>query len=678
VSGEARPRARAQADPRHLRWGFAGVCGLLAFLLYFRTLLPGVLGGDSGEFQFAGWLGGFVHPTGYPLYLILAYAWSHLLPFHDPAWRINLLSAVCGALAVALIVPLAARILEFAGPVPPGPRTRQMATLGGVLAALTFACTATFWSQAVVAEVYALNALFIVAVFLGALTWAAQVAEPRSAKVALLATALLYGLSLAHHRTMLLLTPALLVFGWYTARRSRDWRAALDGLGWAVPCVLLPLLLYLYIPLRAPSTPYVSLTIGPDLTLHLYQSGWQGFLAYVTGQTFGGSFRSAAGALGQFGFAAGRLVQDLTWPGILLGLLGLASLARRAPGVLLLTGVSFLTLLVFNLFYAIGDIYVYYIPLHLIWVCWAVVGVTALAVGAGMLWTKLAAARRGAEDPARRRERVPPPVYALVILCALALPVYLLLTNFAQVDQSQNAQMIIGWQQLLAEPVPQGTILVSNDRDEMTPLWYYQYVDGLRRDLTGLFPLIDPSPAFADIGAVVDTALASGRPVWLVKPMPGLEVKYRLEPAGPRVHVLGPAGAQTSQRPANTRYGSAVRLTGYDIAPQALPDRLPANGRLVLTCYWQVLRPLADDYTTFVHLVNAAGDVVAQDDHEPGGVYYPSHLWKPGETLADAHTLQLSPNPGAGPYRIVAGLYARGPDGELVHLGQPTEIGMLP
>ena len=172
---------------------------------------------------------------------------------------------------------------------------------------------------------------------------------------------------------------------------------------------------------------------------------------------------------------------------------------------------------------------------------------------------------RGTE-PRAAHCRLPLPVYALAPLLALVLPAYLLATNYALVDQSRNTQMISGWRQLLAEPVPSGTILVSNDRDEMTPLWYYQYVDGLRRDLTGLFPLIHPSPAFADIGGVVDAALASGRPVWLVKPMPGLEVKYRLAPAGSRVRVLGRAGAQPPERPVDVGYGSALRLTGYDVA----------------------------------------------------------------------------------------------------------------
>ncbi len=85
--------------------------GVLAFMLYLRTLAPGLLGGDSGEFQFAAWLGGLAHPTGYPLYLMLGWLWTHLVPWHDPAWRMNALSALCGGVATGLVYLVALRVL---------------------------------------------------------------------------------------------------------------------------------------------------------------------------------------------------------------------------------------------------------------------------------------------------------------------------------------------------------------------------------------------------------------------------------------------------------------------------------------------------------------------------------------------------------------------------------------
>ena len=214
-----------------------------AFALYLRTLAPGLLGGDSGELQFAAWLAGLAHPTGYPLYLALGHLWSRLLPFGDPAWRMNLFSALWGALAVGLVYLLALRVLHAAAGVnakPPcgtGDETHQVpgtsevpgtwwavfravardwnARLSALFAALAFAVTPTFWSQALIAEVYTLHAVFVAALLLGLVAWADRPAERRTAR-GLYWIAALYGLSLTHHRTMLLLLPAIGVFLWWT------------------------------------------------------------------------------------------------------------------------------------------------------------------------------------------------------------------------------------------------------------------------------------------------------------------------------------------------------------------------------------------------------------------------------------------------------------------------------
>ena len=193
--------------------------GICAFVLYLRTLAPGLLFGDSAEFQMAAWLGGFVHPTGYPLYLLVGHIWTHLLSAGDPAWRMNLLSAVWGAVRGWAHLPVGAS------------HRRAMATTrrrfipgsasGSSLAALAFAVTPTFWGQAVIAEVYTLNAAFVAAVLLGLTTWAAQLPD-RQNITPLYWTAAIYGLSLTHHRSMLLLLPAMTIYLWLVSQTGRD------------------------------------------------------------------------------------------------------------------------------------------------------------------------------------------------------------------------------------------------------------------------------------------------------------------------------------------------------------------------------------------------------------------------------------------------------------------------
>ncbi len=668
------------------------IAAIFALALYLSTLAPGVLGGDSGEFQFAAWLGGFAHPTGYPLYLILGWLWTHLLPLHDPAWRMNAFSALWGSVAAGLVYLLALRMLRQ---VTENPWPRILA----FFAALTFVMTPTFWSQATLAEVYTLNAALVAAILLGLVAWG----QTGSRRV-LYVTALLYGLSLAHHRTTLLYLPAIAVYLWLTCRAARDLSTSdtpsgevrleedaavavrefhhectndspvysrirvgfVDGHLVALSLfVLAPLLLYLIIPLAAPHAPYFEIRIGPDQALRLYSPTLTGFIEHISGQGFGS-------ALGAGGVAVTRLQElpalfaaELTLVGLALGLLGLIRLAARARPLLALTGLSFLAVVGFNLIYGIGDIYGYYIPAYLIWALW-------MALGMGMICDSVMG--RGGDTATRESLRVPasPRRWFALALCviSLALPIYLLMTNFTSHDRSRDATAQ-AWDALLAQPIPQDAILVTNDRDEMMPQWYLKYVGGRRADLTGLFPLIQPGPEWADVGAVTDQALRSGRPVYLIKPMAGMEVKFDLTPEGALVRVDGPAAAAPPAQPAGQTFGDAIRLVGYDVAP----DMLKSGGAAAIILQWQPITRLNADYTTFVHLINANGDKIAQSDHQPGGAYYPTSLWKPGEMLVDRHTLALPADLGQAPYTILVGLYDSAAG--MQHLGEPQQIGVV-
>ena len=137
------------------------VVGLFAasLALYVQTLAPSVatLFDDSLEFPLVSYRLGIAHPTGYPLYTLLGKLFT-LGPWHNPAWRVNLLSAVAGALTVAFVY-LAARQLT---------KRRLPALLGAV----ALAVSPVFWSQAVVAEVYTLTGAFVALLLWLALRWA--------------------------------------------------------------------------------------------------------------------------------------------------------------------------------------------------------------------------------------------------------------------------------------------------------------------------------------------------------------------------------------------------------------------------------------------------------------------------------------------------------------------------
>ena len=127
-------------------WALGFSLGVLA--LYVVTLAPSVatVFNNSLEFQVVLPSLGIAHPTGYPLYTILGWAFSHI-PLQDLAYRVNLFSALAGAATVGVLFLVARQL---------GSSRLAAATVGTV-----FALSTTWWSQATIAEVYTLNGLFV-------------------------------------------------------------------------------------------------------------------------------------------------------------------------------------------------------------------------------------------------------------------------------------------------------------------------------------------------------------------------------------------------------------------------------------------------------------------------------------------------------------------------------------
>ncbi len=609
--------------------------GLFALALYVRTLAPGLLDGDAGEFQFAAWGFGLAHPTGYPLYLLLGGAWQHGLARFgaDPAWALNLFSAVTAALTVALLFMTMRKIVSG-----PARVSRGVALFSAAL----FAVNPTFWSQALMAEVYALHGLLMVLILLAALGWDGSMRRT-------VMVAGLVGLGLAHHRTTVFVIPGVLLAVWLIhtgagqpagsrtrlARGGRLW----IGAGLAVS---LPQLLYLYIPLRgtAEASPWYFPRLGESV-IPLYVNSWRGFLDYLTGSVFAVSFFGPGQALARLPEAGALWLDHFTWVGLGLIGVGLIGLVQdRRWTLLALTLPLGAMLQLFNLFYGIGDIYVYYIPLYLIGAIYAGLGVEGV-------W-RVAVSVFGGMGIKGKDNRMAPRALQHAILLFLLIPATLSLHFFSKIDQSANHGAGQMWAEILAARPPDGAILVSNDRNEIVPLYYLQNVEGVRPDLTGIFPLLTPEERFGDVGATVATALAegAGRPVALIKPMPGLESRFALAPLTPPLAAVTGSAAVLPEDPMDLAYGP-LTLLGVEWAK--------TDGGATVALTWRVDAPVPGDFTTTVQLFDAAGERLAQDDRRPGGVFYPTGLWKVGEALVDAHALAW--DGGEVPARLLVGMY---------------------
>ncbi len=624
--------------------------GVGALALYVKTTAPTLLMADPAEFQLACNVLGVVHPTGYPLYVIVGWVWSHLLPLGDGAYRINLLSALFAAATVGLTYPLVLEVLQHASPGPPAAQRRAVA----ILATLTLAVSRTFWSQALWAEVYALNSLFVVVVLLLLLRWCKS-GSPRTLELA----ALTCGLSLTHHRTMIFLLPSSLLFVWLTDRSVfRKARLLLTLLA----LVAIPQVLYLYIPWRAPVTPYLHLELTPGRTLSLYDNTLGGFLGFVMGEMFRGELGVQAPLLGRLEQAARLLLGQFGMPGVALGLVGLTRLVlgpRRgsARRILALLALSYAALVGFTLVYNVGDIHVFYTPSYIIFALW---------IAAGMAW--LVEVVRGAGGGALTVPRRAG-CYLLLTLLTM-LPGSFLWNNYPSVDRSGDHRAREWAEEVLAQPIPQGAILVSNDRNDITPLLYLQYVEDQRPDLLTMFPLMLPGNEYANVVRVLDGVLDVGRPIYLVKPMPGLEIKYQLRPSGPLVEVEGPAITGEPEKVSELALRDSLTLVGYDVEPEAPL----AGGELRVSLYWRVERDLDQDYHTYVHLLDEEGRTIAQSDHRPGQEYYPSSMWVSRETLLDVHVLAIPAGTETAQVTLTAGAYEYP---SMAPLGNPLTLGKL-
>ena len=254
-----------------------------------------------------------------------------------------------------------------------------------------------------------------------------------------------------------------------------------------------------------------------------------------------------------------------------------------------------------------------------------------------------------------------------------------------EINQSDNVVARDRWQTILQQPIPNSAILMSNDRNEIMPMWYYQYVDGQRPDLLGLFPLIVTDAAYVNVGRVLDRALTSDRPVYLIKEMDGLGLKADIEPEGVLFKVTSyPSSTPSFENPVElpevlvtaspgNPHSESIKLLGYDISPEMVQP----GDEIAVTLYWQPTQPLTVNYTSYLHLLTEDQQRLAQSDHQPGGDYYPSSYWQIGEILHDMHVLSIPTDTPEGEYRLHVGMYYQPKPGVINGMGNGVEVGQL-
>jgi hypothetical protein len=682
-----------------------GVLALALFAaslaLYTRTLAPSVatLFDDSLEFPLVAHRLAIAHPTGYPLYTLLAKVFS-LLSSRTVAGAVNYFSAVAAALTVALVY-LVTRHWT---------RRRLPALLGAVFLAVS----PVFWSQSVLAEVYTLNSAFVAALLWGVWRWARrpllpvepfsllQVLRSRQPMLflpasglgsrlppglrraayrlrdlyrrilppvppkhrfrphpGLYALAALYGLSLAHHRSMLLLAPALLVFALLVEPRLFS-RASLlgpehpDRPRWLQivrrPVVLLalaflvPLLLYLYLPLRG----HVGSLDGA------YTNTWSGFWQWVTASgynVFLGENPLARDLNATF--YAGLFWRQFGPLGLALAILGVAGLSsralhtpRRGSTGLVLSGLAFVAYAGFAILYRVPDVEVFFLPAFLI---------VSICIGVGLDYAAHLLRLRGPSLALRRLLAVS---LVLLFLASIVSPLVMVFRHGPDLDLSRRWDVHDFGRYVLEQPLPANSTVVGL-LGEMTLLRYFQETGGLRPDIETI--AADEEGARLE---AVEAALARGRSVYLTRPLPGLDAGHTLDTAIGLIEVdeeleaLLQVDAPQGKSPPQPQVTAGQPDPGLRLVGAETEDRQAhwqAWARLRL--WWQAPQGLEERLKVSARMLEPGGRVIGAVDAEPVAGAYPTTAWPPGQTIADAYEIPLPAGTPPGDYQPVVIIY---------------------
>jgi hypothetical protein len=671
---------------------------LLTFALYLRTLAPSVVAlfDDSLEFQLVGYKLAIAHPTGYPLYTLLLHLTSWL-PIGDVAYRANLLSALCASLAVMFVYLTTVR--------------RTDSIVAACVAAFALAISPVFWSQAVMTEVYALHAL-LVAMILWVSSVMCQVSSERAAwQVASsrwtrrmassgwTLMAFLLGLGLAHHRTILLLVPALCVYvllEWLTHRSSFAIRHWLSAIRYPLSAIrhlpyytitrhlplalsfLFPLSLYLYLPLRG----HIGSLDGAYQ--NTFTSFWRWVMAsdygnFITANPFDVHYDAA--------FFLNLFVNQFGWLGLMLSAFGVAApfairhspfAIRYSPFAVFLL-VTFLTHLAFVLSYKVPDVQVFAIPAFM---CMAI----ALGCGWDGVWRVARSSmdggrgtgdgRRAADErPATSDQRRVTSDRRRVILFVILLWnfVSIFQTSFTQNDLSNKTDVRAHGRDMMAQPFPPNSTLIGI-LGEMTLVRYFQTTENLQPTLITIaadkdderLQTIDrilrqaqnatpsaqnatPSAQNATPSAqnATPSAQNASYAVFTTRMLAGLSEKYALSAMGPLVRVW--QAPPLSDLPANAPRVGNIKYRVENVT-LAQPHRVRVN------ITWEPTMPIADDLKISARVLAGDRVVAAQDDWPVHNAYH-TRTWRAGTTIDDVYDVRLPRDTPTQTYRVLLIVY---------------------
>ncbi len=468
--------------PSHLLIAF-----MLPFLLYAYCAAPTVALEDDGFFILNAYFSSVNHPPGYPLFSMIGKLFTYL-PIGSVAYRVHLVSALFGALTCLMLWYIVYHLLNSA--------------ILAYIASLSLATSSTFWSQAVIAEVYTLNTFIFFSLF--ALGMAiSNSSNHQSIQRLLLLFSFLYGLGLANHWPLLVMaTPGLIILLW--PHRLMFFKS----LHYQLICLSLGLTPYIWMVYRSQAQPAANF-MGPILTA-------SSFLDYVSRKDFAGTDNNMLATykdkINLIAFAIRETVAQFSYIGTVLILLGFhqqhKETNQRYYYAALASIISTFTILFWKINFNYDALYtaafkVYPLVTYGLLTLWLAMGIQAALK------------------------------YAKIAIVLLLLPLGLFATNIKQNDRSDY-----DWSERYSKTVlhslPANAIAIVDGDIDMGTLAYFHLIENFRPDITlytynGLVlgnRLYSPRSSISERATIINRLVrTTDRPIITTKKIPGLNAR---------------------------------------------------------------------------------------------------------------------------------------------------------
>lgn len=405
----------------------------LSYIFYLHTMFSSLNVGDNGEFISAAYTLGIAHPPGYPLYSVTGKIFS-FLPLGNIAFRINLLSVISACTALMLLFYFFNSILNIKGVI----------ALSGIF---IFMVSRTFWSCATGAEVYILNTVIIILIFIS--LYKNKIPE----------SAFLIGLGLTIHHTSLLFIP---VFIWLIFEKIKNFKSK-EKIYLVLNIFfyfLIGISIYLFLLIRAGKSPAINCgnpeTIG-KLLRHFMRTEYEPFSRIY-------SFKKISMQFFYYLKSLKEQFHVILWLCVPIGWLGAWKTKQRLliASIIVFIFTTFGFMLLINYETNPLNIYlaeVYFIPSYIIFLYWILEGIVFISYKINKLYANE------------------------FLACAVLITGFFILNKNYFYNNSRSNMAAYHYGEDILFTLPHNAYFITKGDNQLFSLFYLKLVENRRKDL---------------------------------------------------------------------------------------------------------------------------------------------------------------------------------------------------